>query len=135
LEGYTRKIRAVIPGTDEVLLYRGHSDRRQFKLLPSVFREQKYADSEHIIVRELVASHPGEFASDSTTLEQLARMQHYSLPTRLLDVTWNPLVALYFASNEYSGKTGEVAAIPVAALDGGNCWTNVSVLRKPQAAD
>src|SRR5208337_819333 len=35
-------------------------------------------------------------------LDQLARVQHYSLPTRLLDVTWNPLVALWFASEAFS---------------------------------
>lgn len=108
LVGFTGKIRGVQPAADEVLLYRGHSDRVAFKLLPSVLREQRLLDAEHTILRELVASHPGEFAQDSTTLEQLARAQHYSLPTRLLDVTWNPLVALYFACNEHDGKPGGV---------------------------
>ncbi len=113
LEGFTRKIRAVRPALDEVLLYRGHSHRRHFKLLPSVLRDPKLVDAEHAILRELVASHPGEFASDATTLEKLARAQHYSLPTRLLDATWNPLVALYFASNEHDGTTGEVIVFRV----------------------
>lgn len=33
-------------------------------------------------------------------LDRLAMMQHYELPTRLLDVTSNPLVALYMAANK-----------------------------------
>ena len=108
LEGFTRKIKAVTPADDEVLIYRGHSNRREFKLLPFALREQKFKDAEETILRELVASHPAEFAGDTSTLEQLARVQHYSLPTRLLDITWNPLVALYFATKDDQGTTGEV---------------------------
>lgn len=108
LEGFIRKIAKVTPAPDELLLYRGHSNRRLFKLVPSVLREDKYSDGEHTILRELVASHPNEFASDHSTLEQLARVQHYSLPTRLLDVTWNPLVGLYFAAKDDPGRPGEV---------------------------
>lgn len=43
---------------------------------------------------------PSEFSSDKTMFEKLVRAQHYSLPTRLLDVSLNPLVGLYFACSE-----------------------------------
>jgi hypothetical protein len=75
LEGFTRKIRAVLPAADEVLLYRGHADRRNFTLLPSVMREMKFQDAEDTILRDLVASHPSEFATDTCALDQLARVQ------------------------------------------------------------
>jgi len=113
LEGFTRKIRAVVPAPDEVLLYRGHSDRKKFMLLPSVMREQKYTDAEDRVLLDLVATHPSEFSTDSSTLEQLARVQHYSLPTRLLDATWNPLVALYFAAKDSPNVTGEVVILRI----------------------
>lgn len=113
LEGYVRKIGKVNPSSDELLLYRGHANGTKYKLLPSILREQKYRESEESILRELVASHPIEFSLDKSTLEQLARVQHYSLPTRLLDATWNPLVALYFASNGDFDVSGEVIVFRV----------------------
>lgn len=87
----------------KVAVFRGHPDN-VFDLKPSVFRNAIREQREHLLLRELIAVHPAEFGGDSGALEELVRMQHYTLPTRLLDVTWNPLVALWFASGAYEKK-------------------------------
>lgn len=85
------------PTTPRMLsTYRGHGSL-EFKLQPSIFRRPSTRENEHILLRELIAAHPEDFNGDTNALEMLVRMQHYSLPTRLLDVSMNPLVALYFA--------------------------------------
>lgn len=112
LEAFVSAIKRLSPQPDEVLIYRGHSDRG-YRIWPSVLRNDRYMSAESSILRELVASHPNEFSSDHSTLEQLARVQHYSLPTRLLDVSWNPLVGLFFATNESPGVDGEVIVFRV----------------------
>jgi len=91
------------------VFYRGHSNKRKYKLEPSLFRKDEkgnylYLDNEHILCRELIVSNSSDFDSDEYTLDRLVRMQHYSLPTRLLDITTNPLIALYFSCKSGAAK-------------------------------
>ena len=97
-------------------LYRGHGSL-EYRLKPSLFRRKEHRKDEKSILRELISLHPHEFAQDRSVFEQLVRMQHYSLPTRLLDLTYNPLVALYFACKDAPESDGELITLTVRKGD------------------
>ncbi len=95
------------------LVYRGHS-KTSYELKPSLFRDKNHLRSEAEMMRRIFASQPDAFAQDYTTLEKLVRFQHFGLPTRLMDVTWNPLVALYFCVKDSPETDGQVIIIACA---------------------
>ena len=91
-----------------VLFFRGHADS-DFKSIPSIYRtnpktNESYVKKEEHFCASILRECPTEFGNRMTAFDMLVKMQHYELPTRLLDITENPLVALYFAALEPANK-------------------------------
>lgn len=99
-----------------------------WKLLPSLFREigslgeieknvkriqhsmwGTYFQEEQFLIQEAERFSPENFASCKNDISRMAVAQHYGIPTRLLDVSENALVALYFATESFvTEEEGEV---------------------------
>lgn len=99
-----------------IYFYRGHNDT-SYSFYPSIYRhvddEKKDIKSEDTMFNDAIRYCPNDFTNSMTSFEKLVKMQHYDLPTRLLDITTNPLVALYFACTNNNRKDGEVVIFKV----------------------
>lgn len=87
-------------------LYRGHSDST-WEALPAAFRNYDDFFNERLYLHEFQRELPNE-CSGLTYFDILVKAQHYGIPTRLLDFTLNPLIALYFACENNFNKEGKV---------------------------
>ncbi len=106
------------PAEGNVLYFRGESrDYGDTACIPSIYRNKKRLEHEHIILREMQRFNDHEFIDDRTVFDRLARMQHHKAPTRTLDMTEDILSSLYFAldGQERMRKEGkrDIASSPV----------------------
>lgn len=76
--------------------YRGQCNH-SWPILPYVFRTDKGIYREYELYNQARCLAWDVLSDSRTPIEMLVRMQHFGLPTRLIDVTHNPLVALFFA--------------------------------------
>ncbi len=87
--------------------YRGVYNGLSFNLLPSALRGNRFG-KESDYYHYVKAQCAGDY-QDLSQLNTLVKMQHYDCPTRLLDLSSNPLVALYFASKNFGCSSCENA--------------------------
>lgn len=109
--------------SSDTLLFRGQPDKNS-ELIPSLGR--KGANGKALIAEESnmveMAKYklPTVFRRDLEPIELIALLQHHGIPTRLLDVTANALVGLYFAchgTDANKNDDGEVIVFKTSDID------------------
>ena len=109
-------------GKAETVYYRGLNQIWPAATLhiPSIYHPNEgFIEKEREIFNEVVSVFPVEMLAQKTTVEKLILMQHYRFPTRIMDVSPNPLVGLFFAcfsdgNEDATGKNGIVCRYRVA---------------------
>lgn len=91
----------------ENLIYRGHADV-EWLVKPAIGRMSSYSETTE---RNMLNEFKRKYYSYTDVrverdMDTLFLAQHYGLPTRLLDWTFNPLIALYFACSKEEKHDG-----------------------------
>lgn len=76
----------------------------QWDLVPSLFREKEWIENESRLNADIIRDRPQDFIDCKTTFDKLVKLKHYNQPSRLFDITSNPLIGLFFACESMKDK-------------------------------
>ena len=101
---------------DGPLWFRGHGDE-SWKLVPGYYRSNKNVSEHSLLIKFRQSATMLVDRPPVDSFEWLFLMQHYGVPTRLLDWTESPLVALYFCVNSEPDKDGAIWILKPSELN------------------
>ena len=121
-------------GTSTELYFRGQ-ETEFWDIEPSIFRDDMLS-IEHKLMQIPLQKSPTEFRDLNSMFDIMTKYQHYGMCTRLLDLTTNPLVALYFACKKhgavkYVTEDGEVEKYKLVTSIRGNSMENRVSIESP----
>lgn len=87
----------------KIIYYRGN--KANYNLIPSLYRDKKLPEIEHIINNRIIQSMPKNFEGCTSFFDKLTLLKHFNCPSRLLDITSNSLIAAFFALDNYYSTT------------------------------
>ncbi len=86
-------------------------EKAYYKLLPSLFRYKEWVENEMELNARVYNDRPGDFIDCTSTFDKLVKLKHYVHPSRLLDISSSPLVALFFACNSEVGDENATGVV------------------------
>ncbi len=106
---YKNNLKGTYFNDDYVFYFRGEGNN-SWKLSPYIMRKGKAVlrNKEGEMLLDLMSRRPEDFIGATSALSQWVIAQHHGLKTRLLDITRNPLVALFHACEHPSDSSGKI---------------------------
>lgn len=80
-------------------------NKKSDKIIPKIYRScsSEKTDLQYInessMINGVMSKLPNEFHGMSSNFEILLKLQHYGIPTKLIDVSFNPYISTFFACN------------------------------------
>jgi hypothetical protein len=116
---------AFLENLDDNFIFRGHTDK-SFKLQTTLKRESKYAiPSPATLIEQFkarLARHGLIPTFCKTNLDWLEYARHHGVPSPLLDFTYSPYIALFFAFNGVKQENGFVAIYALNIMKLADAW-------------